>query len=53
MICNIIFQNVKKLRDKLKNDYFKNKAEANNLARDARDVEEQFRYTKNHTSLFK
>ena len=41
----------KKLRDKLKNEYFKKKADANNLASEARDVEEEFGLAKNHTSL--
>jgi len=44
---------VKKLRDKLKNEYFKKKADAINLASEARDVEEEFRLAKNHTSLNK
>ena len=46
-------QEVKKLRDKLKNEYFKKKADAINLASEARDVEEEFRLAKNHTSLNK
>ena len=44
---------MKKLRDKLKNEYFKKKADAINLASEARDVEEEFRLAKNHTSLNK
>ena len=49
----ILDQEVKKLRDKLKNEYFKKKADAINLASEARDVEEEFRLAKNHTSLNK
>ena len=41
---------VKKCRDKLKNEYFK-KADAINLASEARDVEEEFWLANNH-SLF-
>ena len=48
-----LYQEVKNLRDKLKNEYFKKKADAINLAREARDVEEEFRLAKNHTSLDK
>ena len=44
---------VKKCRDKLKNEYFKKKANAINLASEARDVEEEFRLAKNHSSLNK
>ena len=49
----ILDKEVKKLRDKLKNEYFKKKADAINLAIEARDVEEEFRLAKNHTSLNK
>ena len=49
----ILDKEVKKLRDKLKNGYFKKKADAINLASEARDVEEEFRLAKNHTSLNK
>ena len=44
---------VKKLRDKLKNEYFKKKVDVINLASEARDVEEEFRLAKIHTSLNK
>ena len=44
---------VKKYRDKLKNDYFSKKADALNTASEARDVEEQFRLAKNHSMLEK
>ena len=43
----------KKLRDKLKNEYFKKKADAIDLTSEARDVEEEFRLAKNHTSFNK
>ena len=46
-------QEVKKLRGKLKNEYFKKKADAINLTSEARDVEEEFCLAKNHTSLNK
>ena len=45
-------QELKKLRDKLKNEYFQIKADAINLASEARDVEEEFRLAKNHTKNF-
>ena len=38
---------------KIKNEYFKKKADAINLASEARDLEEEFRLAKNHTSLKK
>ena len=44
---------VKKYRDKLKNDYFSKKADALNSASEARDVEEEFRLAKNHSMLEK
>ena len=44
---------VKKYRDKLKNDYFSKKADALNTASEARDVEEEFRLAKNHSMLEK
>ena len=40
-------------RDKLKNEYFKKKADAINLASEARDVEEEFQLANNHSSLKK
>ena len=46
-------QEVKKLGDKLTNEYFKKKADAINLASEARDVKEEFSLAKNHTSLNK
>ena len=42
-------QKVKKLRGKFKKRIFQEKADAINLASEARDVEEEFRLAKNHT----
>ena len=39
---------VKKCRDKLKNEYFKKKADAINLASEAKDVDEEFRLANPH-----
>ena len=44
---------VKKYRDKIKNKYFEKKAIAINAASEARDVEEEFRLARNHSSLNK
>jgi hypothetical protein len=42
---------IKKLRIRLKNAYFKTKADKINLASEYRNVEEEFRLMKQHTSL--
>lgn len=40
---------IKKIRDKLKNEYYNNKASAINMASKNRDVEEEFRIASNYT----
>ena len=42
---------VKKMRDKLKNDYYSEKAKSINEASEARNVEEQFRLAKQYSAL--
>ena len=44
---------VKKHRDKIKNEYFCKKAAAINTASESRDVEEEFRFVRDHSSLNK
>ena len=44
---------VKKYRDKIKNNYFENKAIAINAASEACDVEEEFRLAWNYSSFNK
>ena len=51
--CHALDKEVNKCRDKLKNECFKKKADAINLASEARDVEEEFRLANNHSSLNK
>ena len=44
---------VKKHRDKIKNEYFRKKAEAINTASESREIEEEFRLARDHSSLNK
>ena len=44
---------IKKIRDKLKNEYYNNKASAINMASKNRDVEEEFRIASNYTAVNK
>ena len=44
---------VKKYRDKIKNEYFEKKADDINMASESRDVEEEFRLENNYSSLNK
>ena len=44
---------VKQLRDKIKNEYFRKKADAINTASESREVEEEFRLARNYSSLNK
>ena len=44
---------MKKYRDKIKNEYFKKKADDINMASESRNVEEEFRLANNYSSLHK
>ena len=44
---------LKQYRDKIKNEYFRKKAAAINTASESRDVEEEFRLARDHSSLNK
>ena len=44
---------VRKYRDKLKNDYYQKKASEINMARESRNVEKEFRLARNYTALNK
>ena len=44
---------LKQTRDKIKNEYFRKKAEAINNASEARNIEEEFRLARDHSSLNK
>ena len=44
---------IKKNRDKLKTEYYNNKASAINMASENRDVEEEFRIASNYTAVNK